>query len=129
MITARRVTVIVTMIVAVVMSMAVVLGCVLRGPVPTEMVVVMAMRRRSDDWLRYPTFFTKFRRRRSLIVVFRAASHFVSNEPFERRLVHVTGKRNLRVFHAQRAWVRGMLRYLWGVVFVSTIPPRSNGEC
>src|SRR5581483_8111349 len=89
-----------------------------------EVVVIMTMSRRCNHWLRYAALLAKFSRRCLLIVVFCAASSHMSNEAFQRRLVHMARKRHLRIFHAQGTRVLRMVGRL--LRFLMTIAARGD---
>src|SRR5437763_1364286 len=98
-----RMTVIMTVVVAMSMILPVLRRRRLRGCVPTEVMVVMSMRGSGDDWFRDASLFPQLGLGRHLVVIFSASSLLMGHEPLERRLVHVARERHLRVFHAQRS--------------------------
>ena len=83
------VTVIVTVVMAVSMIVTVLLVGLLRGSVPTEMVVIVPVRGWGNDRFRNATLFVQFGFRRHFVVVLSAASLFMSDKAFERWFVHM----------------------------------------
>ena len=70
-----------------------------------SMVVIMPMRRRCIRGLFEPALFSYFFGLSDGIVKLVAVSRCMRGKTFDRILIHVAGQRDLRMLHAQGAWI------------------------
>ena len=114
---------------AVLMALAVFRGFFLRRPVPAEVMMIMAMRGRSDYRFWNAALFTQLCFRRHFVIILSATSLLVSDKPFQGWFIHVTGKGNLRILHTQWARVPCLLRGGLHLICLPSVSSGSDGEC
>jgi hypothetical protein len=118
----------VAMAVRVFVTMAVFVTVGLCCSMTTEVVMIMPMRWRRNCRLRNPALSPHLSRFRCLVIVFVPSPLRMSNESFQRWLIHMTRERNLGITHTQRSRIARLLCYGWRFTFVVPIAARSNSK-